>query len=170
MQGVKHLGRSCLMTPRLLCPQCLQYTTFRPAHTSGHRYCGQCQTLIELSLAPYAVCFGFGRVPTPPDDRNILLLSNPDLEHRHTAIDVVALYIDTQSCSPMVLERCLTYLLNYPPPQGLSSLHVVCQGSLEALGEHLKNLLVNTFVQIQQVNQFSDVAEFQRTKKRMKWL
>ena len=59
-------------------------------------------------------------------------------------------YIDTKTCNSLLLERFLTYILNYPPVKGLQSVQILYQGTLDDLGDHLKNALQNTLPHIQQ--------------------
>lgn len=136
---------------RILCNYCLRYT--HPLHSTykrGQRYCERCRRPVELTDEVGMVVVRFGDVPFVPQGR-VFLLSNPDFVHYRKTIEVSLVYLDTLTCDRVLLERFLTYLMNYPPEQGLQQIEVYTQGELDELGPNLKNLLRNTFHCVKQV-------------------
>jgi hypothetical protein len=85
----------------------------------------------------------------PKRQRRVFLLINPDVVQRTFPIEVSEVYIDTATCDRNLLERFITYIVNYPPTRGVQSVHILCKGELDELGANLKNALHNNFRHIQ---------------------
>jgi hypothetical protein len=143
---------SRLITPffhrRLLCPHCLCYThPFQSQYTQGKRYCEHCEYEVESIGVTKKLIFTFGTVSLEPDETK-MIFSNPGFQLMKQPMDVSEIYIDTITCDPIRLERFMTYILNYPPRQGINTIHIFYQGSLDNLGHNLKHVVHNTFKHI----------------------
>jgi hypothetical protein len=134
-----------------LCPHCLRYSApLKSRYRDGLRYCEYCQQVVEHTKELGEVIFTFG-YPLEAKGRRFIL-SNPDFEHKNHPIDVAKIYIETSTCDKRLLERFLTYIVNYPPTQGLQPVQVFYRGMLDELGENLKNALQNTFRHVEQIH------------------
>lgn len=96
----------------------------------------------------FVLTFGAVNI-TLPDSTYIF--ANPDFEHKETPIEISAVYIDTTTCDRLLLERFLTYIVNYPPKKGVKSVQIFYQGNLNDLGDNLKNALQNNFIRIEEI-------------------
>ena len=133
-----------------LCRHCFQYTSpLKSRYVNGQRYCEYCGQEVELTKDLGRLIFSFGICEERPAGKSIVALSNPDLETKERRVDVSAVYLHTKTCNKLLLERFLTYIVNYPPKHGVQSVQIFYQGSLDDLGDHLKNAFRNTFNQIQ---------------------
>jgi hypothetical protein len=79
------------------------------------------------------------------------VLTNPEVEWREQPLNVLEVYIDTDSTYRELLERFITFIINYPPKHGVKSVKIFYKGDLDNLGENLKNALRNTFDKIEQI-------------------
>ncbi len=61
------------------------------------------------------------------------------------------MYIDVETCQIPAIERFLTFLINYPPKQGLKSVRVFYRGEFTESARNLKNTLDNTFQHVEQI-------------------
>jgi hypothetical protein len=134
----------------VICGGCLQYTNPMKSHyENGVKYCEHCQKEVEYTKDPGKVIVTFG-YPLEAEGRTFML-SDPNFEQKDQPIDVSEVYIDTTTCNRRMLERFVTYIVNYPPKHGIRSVRIFYQGNLADLGESLKNALHNTFVQVEQM-------------------
>lgn len=156
----------------IICQHCLQYTS-APAsyYKSGTRFCEHCQKAVEQTREPGKVVLTFGAISldTPertiirrdtdfghlsPSDDTATVFLRPSFEetYQHRSIDVSEVYIDTKTCDPILLEKFLTHIINYPPKRGLGSIRIFYRESLDGLGDNLKNALQNTFRHVEQIH------------------
>ena len=134
----------------ILCENCFRTTMpLRSRYERGIRYCEHCHRFVEYTRDPGKVIVTFGNVPKPPAGR-IFVFADHDFEQRKRPMDISEVYLDPATTDKRLLERFLTYIVNYPPRRGLKAVQIFYQGSLDDLGEHLKNALRNTFPQIEQ--------------------
>lgn len=130
---------------KVICNNCLRSTTrFRSQYREGRRYCEHCRQEIDPSGGYDKVNVTFGNIPLNLKEK-IHILSDPDFEKREQPIDVSEVYIDTQTCNRRLLERFITYILNYPPKHGVQAVKIFHKGTLDNLGENFKNALQNNF-------------------------
>lgn len=136
----------------VICRKCLRYTQpFFSRYTLGKRYCEHCQHEVERTQEVGKLIFTFGILLDKPVGKSVFVLLNPDLEHKETPFDVSEVYIDTKTCEPLLLERFITHVINYPPKYGVPSVRIFYRGELDDLGENLKNALRNTFRDIEKI-------------------
>jgi hypothetical protein len=129
----------------ILCGHCYRYSApFRSRYDKGKRFCEHCQSEIPFTHDPGKLIVMFGNIRLNQDGR-IFILSNPDFDQKEQPIDVSAVYIDTETGDPRLIERFITYIVNYPPRQGLRSVRILYRGKLAELGENLKNAVQNNF-------------------------
>jgi hypothetical protein len=163
-----------LVTPLLLvrfrtiiCANCLRYVhPLRSTYHGGIRMCEHCRATVERTRIAGTVIFVFGTMNVPPaprqfirenpifgvapseTDQRLSFRSRWQLNQREEPIDVSQVYIDTATCDPYLLERFVTFIINFPPEQSLQSVQILYRGDLDELGSNLKNTLYNTFVHI----------------------
>jgi hypothetical protein len=137
---------------RILCNNCLRYTRpLKSKYKDGKRYCERCRKEVEFTTDPGEVILNFGNLPLELEGR-VFMLTNPDFEQKTKYIDVSEVYIDTKTCDKFLLEKFITYILNYPPEGGLQSVQIFYRGELDELGENLKNALRNTFKFVEKIH------------------
>jgi hypothetical protein len=135
----------------IICQNCLRYTQPLKSHYEyGIRYCELCEQAVEWAKDPGKVVLTFGDLSLKLNGR-VFMLSNPDFEQKDHRIDVSEVYIDTKTCDRRLFERFITYIINYPPKDGLQSVQIFYQGELDALGDNLKNTLLNNFEQVKHI-------------------
>jgi hypothetical protein len=117
-------------------------------YKTGIRYCEHCQQEVKQTKERGEVILTF-EYPLKAEGRQFIL-SNPDFEHQDHPIEVTKVYIDTHTSDRRLLERFLTYIVNYPPTRGLQSIQVFYTGNLDHLGTNLKNAFQNTFRHLEQ--------------------
>jgi hypothetical protein len=98
--------------------------------------------------SPFTIIFG--KVPLSAYKAG-RILADPDFEFHEVPLSIARVYIDPQTAQPLLVEKFITYLLNYPPGQGIQAVKIFYQGELNDLGEHLANALRNTFDKIEQI-------------------
>lgn len=152
---------SSVMTPliillkfkTIICNNCLRYT--RPLmskYNNGIRYCERCRKEVEFTKDPGEVFLMFGNVALQPEGR-VFMLSDPDFEQRTKFIEISRVYIDTKTCDKRLLERFITYIINYPPERGIQAVQILYRGEFDDLGANLKNALRNNFAQIEKIQE-----------------
>lgn len=109
------------------------------------RFCLYCGENL-MTEKPYMklVCV-FGDNIKEEWDKQTFVLKNPDVSHRDSPVDLSALYIDPAATDIHKLERFVTFVMNHPPKGRPEMLPVYYYGDLTPLGDHMKNLLENTF-------------------------
>ena len=128
-----------------LCRHCFRYThPLKSTYRLGHRFCEYCQQEVEEVDASEKLVMVFGELPLKFPKRTFVFI-NPDVDAKDQPIDISEIYIDTQTCNRVLLERFITYLMAYPPEHGLQSVKLFYQGDLHQLGTNLKNVLSNNF-------------------------
>lgn len=139
-----------LVFKTIVCQTCLRFTfPLRSRYDTGIRYCEHCGNPVDFTRIPGSVVATFGNVP-PPSGKRLFVLSDPDFEEKEQPIDLAEVCLDPATTDKRLFERFLTYIVNYPPKDGVASIRIVYQGKLAALGDHLKNALRNTFTQIEE--------------------
>lgn len=109
------------------------------------RFCTFCgETLMESGPYMRLVCI-FGDTVTKEWDNQTLVLKNPDMSHRESPIALSALYIDPAAADVKKLESFITFIMNYLEKGRPETLQVYYYGNLTPLGDHMKNLLKNSF-------------------------
>ena len=141
----------------IICNNCFRYTKpLKSRYEDGIRYCEHCNKSVEYTREPGKVRLAFGNFSKfqlrkmKAGGRRFLLV-NPGFEKKDLRIDVSRVYIDTKTCARRLFERFLTYIINYPPKDGLQSVEIFHQGELKELGGYLKNTLQNNFEYIKKV-------------------
>ncbi len=143
---------SLLRFKKVLCNNCLRYThPLCSRYTRGKRYCEHCYEEVEWTKPLGNLIFTFGNFHQRPKSR-IFVLSNPDFERKNHAVDVSEVYIDTKTSDTFLLERFMTYIVNYPPLHGVQSVRIFYSGKLDDLGKNLKNALRNNFSHVAQIH------------------
>ncbi len=146
----------------ILCHSCFRLShPLKSRYDTGRRYCEHCHTRIPRTAEPGILVITFGNVVCKRT-RRVFLLSNPSMEQQERSIDVSHVYIDTVTCHIGLLEQFITYIVNYPPTQGLHTVQIFYTGTLDQLGKHLKNVLHNTFTHIERIQ---SVDRIWKTKK-----
>jgi hypothetical protein len=152
----------------VMCGKCFRYSLpFRSQYESGRRFCEHCQQEIGLTQVIGKLVFTFGDLTLTVNNEThtianphfelhtlphrVFVFSNPDFTTLQHPVDVSEMYIDTKTCHVRNLERCITYLVTYPPRDGLHAIRIFHQGTLDELGENLKNTLRNNFKYIEQI-------------------
>lgn len=136
----------------ILCRHCLKWThPLTSRYDNGRRFCEHCQQDVELTDLPGKVVCLFGtfedaQLASIQSSPRTLLRRDPDFERQDSAIEVSEVHIHPLTADKRLLERFVAYLLNYPPRDGVRSVRVVYHGEPETLGDHLANLLRNTFL------------------------
>jgi len=146
----------------IICPHCLRYT--HPFHTryhDGRRYCEHCHGRIGQTSEAGRVVVIFGtfkeqHLKQITTGNRIFCLANPDFEKKTVPIDVSTVWVEPSTSQESLLERFLAYIVNYPPEQGVQSVHIVICGNLTDLQESLKNALQNTFRHVQQIHNMGE--------------
>ena len=150
---------SSLITPPLIlqrfstiiCNNCLRYTrALKAKYKDGTRYCERCRKEVEFTQDPGEVLVNFGNIPLILEGR-VFMLSDPDFEQKTKFIEISQVYIDTRTCDRLLLEKFVTYIVNYPPENGLKSVEIFYKGKLDDLGDNLKNSLQNNFEHIEKI-------------------
>lgn len=101
------------------------------------------QQILAHNVSPQI--FWFQAILRRLPDR-VFLLINPDFDQPEVwSLEIEEVYIDPATCERYLLERFLTYILNYPPSKGLASVRILHHGELQQFGENLKNAFVNNF-------------------------
>lgn len=150
---------SLLKYRTILCNHCFRYTSpFRSRYEMGRRYCEYCQQEVEQTKDVGKVILHFGTINHAEREQmasgpRVFLLVNPDFEQRTHPIEVSTVWIDTQTCEQRLFERFMTYILHYPPKQGVTSVQVLYKGNLHEIGENLKNAVQNTFTHVRQFHE-----------------
>lgn len=90
----------------------------------------------------------FGHEIFPKPEGRIFSLVNADFEQRDQLLDISEVYLDVNTADRRLVERFITYIVNHPPKYGLHSIRIVHSGTLNTLGDNLKNALCNNFEQI----------------------
>jgi hypothetical protein len=141
----------------VICNHCLRRTyPLRSQYQTGKRYCEHCHQEVEQTIDSGEVIFSFGRFSQFHSRKmtlgcRIFLLKDPDFDQKEHVIDVSKVYIEVKTCNKRLLERFLTYIVNYPPERGLQSVQIFYQGELAELGHNLQNALHNNFTSIKQM-------------------
>lgn len=136
----------------IICNHCYRMTfPLKCRYELGRRSCEHCQQAVEDTKEVGNVIFTFGNISFSRGGR-VFVLSNPDFEHKEHHVEVSEVYIDPPTTDKRLLERFITYIVNYPPEKGLQAVQICYQGELDALGDHLKNALQNTFTQIEKIS------------------
>jgi hypothetical protein len=152
----------------IICSHCFRLTfPYMSRYANGTRYCEHCHAVVDRSTTVGKVVFAFGTFPLNMNGtihhmsirnfevlrlpKNIYLFSNPGFNTADRIVDVSEIYIDTATCPPYQFERFLTYIVNYPPTHGLTSINIFYRGTLDALGENLKNALQNNFPHLEKM-------------------
>ena len=151
----------------ILCSHCLRYTQpFKSRYENGRRYCEHCHEEIESTKDPGVVIFTFGNVSLAKPDGRAFIHADPNLDQQNQIvdgstlyfkqkdrpIDVSNVYIDAKTCEPFLLEKFITYIVNYPPKNGVRAVRIFYQGELDELGENLKNALQNNFEHVEKID------------------
>lgn len=132
----------------IICNRCLRWTeVLKARYEHGVRYCEFCDQPVENTKDPGRVVLIFGNLQIQRQGR-VFLLANPDFEHKEHRIDLSDVYIDTPTCDRRLFERFITYVLNFPPRDGLAAIQVFYRGALDELGTNLANTLRNNFPHI----------------------
>ncbi len=105
---------------------------------------------VKVFLGPCTAAITFGAIEKEKIGRGFLL-TNPDFEFTDQPVEVSEVYIDTTTCDHLLLERFMTYILNYPPKKGVRPVKIFYQGEFDDLGDNLKNALRNTFEYIKKI-------------------
>lgn len=161
----------------ILCGNCLCYTQpLKSRYNAGLRYCEHCHTEVELTREPGKVIFLFGQFSESQlqelrssGKRNFIVL-NPtfgetrqkpenglffrsavDLNREECPVDASEVYIDTKTSEWRLLERFITYIVNYQPRHGLQSIKLFYWGEINDFGENLRNALRNNFGHLKQL-------------------
>lgn len=139
---------------QIICRSCLRYTLpLDSRYELGIRYCEHCQKAVEHTKIPGKVIVTFGNYPkTSEPEQRVFVLADPDFEKKEQPVDVSEVYIVPKTTDKRLFERFITYIVNYPPKDGLPSVQILYQGELDDLGVNLKNVLHNTFEHVQQIH------------------
>ncbi len=153
----------------IICSSCFRYTQpFKSQYETGIRYCEHCHSKVEQTSEPGKVIFIFGQFSEfqlqqlQSGSKRIFLFLNPtfgekraqglffhsstvDLDQKECPIDVSEVYIAPKTCNPRLLERFITYIINYPPEHGIRNIKLFYSEELDDLGKYLKNALRNNF-------------------------
>jgi hypothetical protein len=154
----------------VICANCLRYTEpMKSRYDKGKRYCEHCQAAVERTPITGKVIFVFGNFSLQPGKRQFIcenptfglvqadiegklfFRSRVTLDQREQPVDVSEVYIDASSCEPHLIERFLTFIVNFPPKKGIHSVRIFHRGELDDLGVNLKNALHNTFSSVSPV-------------------
>lgn len=136
----------------IICNNCLRYTrALKSKYKGGIRYCERCRKEVEFTNEPGEVLVSFGNIPLILEGR-VFMLSDPDFERKTKFIEISEVYIDTGTCNRLLLEKFVTYIVNYPPEKGLDSVEIFYRGKLDDLGDNLKNSLQNNFEHIERID------------------
>lgn len=150
-----HISRLLILLrfDTIICNTCLRYTQPLKSRyqNGGTRYCEHCQHEVEYTKDPGKVLLIFGDL-RPEKEGRIFELSNLDFEQKDYAIEISEVYIDPQTCDHRLLERFITYIMNYRPTYGIGLVQIFYKGELDDLGGNLKNALQNTFRHIKQIS------------------
>lgn len=159
----------------IICGNCLRYTLpLKSRYDAGLRYCEHCHTKVEQTNEPGKVIFLFGQFsefqlqelqsrdkrrfillnPTFGDTRQkpenkLFFRSTVDLDREERPVDVSEVYIDTKTSDQRLVERFITYIVNYPPTGGIGSVQIFYHGEMTDLGDNLNNALRNNFVYLE---------------------
>lgn len=133
----------------IICNNCLRYTEpLNSWYEDGNRFCEHCHERVEFTHEPGVVRVVFGHeFVSKPEGRNFSLV-NVDFEQKDQPLDISEVHLETKTADRRLIERFITYILNHPPKYGLSSVRVMHSGTLDELGDNLKNALCNNFEQI----------------------
>jgi hypothetical protein len=139
---------------QIICRSCLRYTLpLDSRYELGRRYCEHCQKAVEHTEIPGKVIVTFGNYPKASEpEQRIFVLAEPDFEKKEQPIDVSEVYITPKTTNTRLLERFITYIVNYPPKDDLLSVQILYQGELDDLGVNLKNVLHNTFERVERIH------------------
>jgi len=136
----------------IICNNCLRYTRpLKSKYRDGIRYCERCRKEVEFTNDPGEVLVSFGKIPLIPEGR-IFMLSDPDFGQKRKFVEISEVYIDTGTCDRLLLEKFVTYIVNYPPEYGLHSVQILYRGKLDDLGDNLKNSLRNNFKHVEKIS------------------
>jgi hypothetical protein len=137
-----------LVFKKILCETCWRYTFPLRAHYAiGVRTCEHCGKAVLRTRVPGKLIITFGNINLPAAERQFVR-ANPDLETTTTPMDIAEMHLDPATVDLQILEKFITYIINYPPQGGVATVKIICLGELDALGPHLKNALRNTFPQL----------------------
>jgi hypothetical protein len=154
-----------------LCPSCLRLTVPHHAASPTTRYCTHCRDTLQVHSVPTVLILLFGNDQQLMTCRApYLVVSNPEIEHRDTPLDVSVVCIDTATCSPRLLEQWLTHVHNFPPQHGLQAIQIWYRGNFRILGGQLMNAFQNSFQRIQQVQEFTLRLPARPKSRQQKWL
>ncbi|MBN1409233.1 MAG: hypothetical protein JW969_00215 [Spirochaetales bacterium] len=119
---------------------------------SGRRFCKFCGSSLTED-GPYITlkCF-FGDRYAGETTGGEYLLENPEVSDRTQIMDLSSIVIDTATADRLKLERFITFIINFPPKTRLRKLPVYYIGELDTLGEPTRNLVVNTFGNIRELD------------------
>lgn len=136
----------------IICNQCYRVTfPLKCRYELGQRFCEHCQQAVEDTKMFGKVVFTFDDVPLSHEGR-VFVLSNPDFEYKKHHVEVSEVYLDPQTTDKRLLERFITYIVNYPPRRGLKPVTIFYRGELKDLGVPLANALRNTFTHIAKIH------------------
>jgi hypothetical protein len=161
----------------IICSTCLRYTQpLKSQCNAGIRYCENCHTEVEQTSEPGKVIFLFGQFsefqgqnfqsgdkrrfiilnPTFGDtqqkpENGLFFRSTVDLDREERPVDVSEVYIDIKTSDQRLIERFITYIINYPPAGGIGSVQIFYRGKMTDLGDNLNNALRNNFVYLERV-------------------
>jgi hypothetical protein len=154
----------------ILCPHCWRYTSrFFSRYRYRKRFCEHCHQELEAIRIRGRLVVVFGIFPVRIDGtcyeitnprfetlrcpNRLVVLANPGFNDPKHRLDISAIYLDCTTCDRQKLERGITYVNAYIPQRHLQKIQVFYQGSLDNLGEHLKNGLQSTFVHIHPIRE-----------------
>jgi hypothetical protein len=130
----------------------------------GQRLCEHCHQPVEQTAIQGKLIFVFGiftlhfgeiscQITQPTFEvrhlpERVVAFVNPGFNAPQHTLDVSAIYLDIETCPPKKLERCLAYLVSYPPVGGLAAIQIWYQGDFGQLETNLQNALQNNFEHI----------------------
>ena len=139
----------------IICHHCLRRTRLvKSRYAPEKRYCEHCARELDNTNDPGKIVLTFGKVTLAPQGKMFLLADGDfeEFDQAKMALDVTDIYIDAATYSPLLLEKCLLHLFNYPPAQGVKAIRVFHTGSLDDLNPNIKALLQHHFTHIEPVN------------------
>ena len=111
------------------------------------RFCAYCHSELAGSKITMNVAVFFGK-SMPDNSSRYHILTNPDVSSRKEQIDLSEIWIDADSADKLLIEKFITFLVNYPPELKLKRVTVKYRGDLSKLGDNCMNLLKNNFRKI----------------------
>lgn len=136
----------------IICNNCLRRTRLITSPYTPKpecRYCEHCARELANLDDPGRIIVTFGNVALAPQGKMFVLADGDfeEFDRAKMALDVTDIYIDVAAYSPLLLEKCLLHLNNYPPAHGVKAIRIFHTGNMEDLTPNIKALLQLTHIE-----------------------